>query len=703
MPLASRRDKATQIIWGIRDFVQRFGRQPEGMWLPETAVDLETLDLLAEHGIRFTILSPQQARRVRRIDDTVADDDADWINVSGGRIDPSMPYIVCLPSGRTIAVFFYDGPIARAVAFEGLLNRGEALAQRLMGAFSETRTHQQLVHITTDGESYGHHHHHGDMALAYALAYIEQNNLAHLTNYGEFLALYPPRYEVEIVENTSWSCFHGVDRWRRDCGCNSGGQHGWNQSWRIALRAALDWLRDTIRPHFEQLGPSLLNEPWAARDDYITVMLNRSPENIAAFLARHWATYGEATETISDADTTTILKLMELQRHAMLMYTSCGWFFDDISGIETLQVLQYAGRVIQLAEELFDVELLVEFLDLLELARSNIPAHRNGRRTYERFVIPAVVDLAKVAAHYAMSSLLETYSEQTSIYCYRVERQTYHSCATGGMRLAIGQAQVTSAITGESALLSFGVLHFGDHNLIGGVRPSPHEQRQRTLAKGMVEAFDRADLSEVLQRLTQEFGPLSYSLKSLFRDEQRKILGPILAAPLVDVEASYRQIYERYTPLLRFLTELGIPLPRSLAVAAEVALGAHLRHALTAAESDPRQVTELLEDARRAGIRLDGHAGVGYAIEQIIGRLTEQLRTQPLDLICLQRLEAALDLAGLLPFEVNVWKTQNIYYELLQTSAPEMRVAAAAGDDAARQWMAHLRVLGEQLGVRGEA
>jgi hypothetical protein len=246
-------------------------------------------------------------------------------------------------------------------------------------------------------------------------------------------------------------------------------------------------------------------------------------------------------------------------------------------------------------------------------------------------------------------------------------------------------------------------LHFGDHNLIGSVRQGVDGQRGRALAKGVVEAFDRADLSEVLQRLTQEFGPLSYSLKSLFRDEQRKILGPILAAPLVDVEASYREIYERYMPLLRFLTELGIPLPRGLAVAADVALGANLRYALAAGEPDPRQIKRILEDARRAGITLDGHAGVGYAIEQIIGRLTDQLRTQPLELIHLQRLETALDLAGLLPFEVNVWKTQNTYYELLQTTAPALRVAAIAGDAAAGQWIAHLSLLGEQLGVRGEA
>ncbi len=664
MPLSSLRDRATQVIWGIQDFAHRFGRQPEGMWLPETAVDLETLDLLAEHGIRFTILSPYQARRVRRIDDEAAGDDWPWIDVVDGRIDPSMPYAVRLPSGREIAIFFYDGPISQAVAFEGLLDRGEHLANRLMGAFSESRTHPQLAHIATDGESYGHHHRHGDMALAYALAYIERNDLARLTNYGEFLELYPPTHEVEIAENTSWSCFHGIERWRSDCGCNSGGLRRWSQAWRAPLRAALDWLRDAVAPRFEREGRALLRDPWAARDDYIAVVLDRSPESIDAFLERHAAGRGAA------ADQATVLKLMELQRHAMLMYTSCGWFFDEISGIETVQILQYAGRVIQLADELFDVDLLREFLDMLELAGSNIHSHRNGRRVYEQLVRPAVVDLPKVAAHYAMSSLFEEYADQTQVYCYRIERQAYQSCASGRMRLAVGRARVTSAITGESALLGFGVLHFGDHNLIGGVRATQDEKRYRALIKGVADAFDRADLSEVLRLLNQQFGQLSYSLKSLFRDEQRKILGPILEAPIAEAEASYRQIYERHTPLLRFLADLGMPLPRDFAVAAEFALGASLRQALAGDELDPPRIMAIIEDAQRVGITLNSNAGLGYTLAQTIERLIEQLRAHPSDLVCLQRLDAAIDLARSLPFQVNFWQPQNTYYELLRTTGP---------------------------------
>ena len=234
LPLANTRDKNTQIIWGIRDFAFRFGHKPEGLWLPETAVDLETLDLMARHGIGFAILAPSQARQVRPIGS------GEWRDVSGGRIDPGMPYRVLLPSGRVMALFFYDGPISQALAFEGLLDNGEAFANRLLSVFPDDRSAPRLVHIATDGESYGHHHRGGDMALAHAPQYIESNELAQLTNYSQYLEAHPPTHEVEIFENSSWSCRHGIERWRSDCGCNSGGRAGWNQGWQAPLRAALD-------------------------------------------------------------------------------------------------------------------------------------------------------------------------------------------------------------------------------------------------------------------------------------------------------------------------------------------------------------------------------------------------------------------------------------------------------------------------------
>ncbi len=688
MPLANQRDKYTQVVWGIRDFVHRFGREPEGMWLPETAVDLETLEIMAGQGIRFTILAPHQARRVRKIGSR------SWQEAGPGGIDPSMPYQLRLKnSGRTINIFFYDGPISRAVAFEDLLSNGEYFAHRLLSGFVESRAWAQIVNIATDGETYGHHHRHGDMALAYALDYIESNRLARITNYAEYLEMHPPSHEVEIVENTSWSCAHGVERWRNDCGCNSGMHPGWSQAWRAPLRNALNWLRNTLAPHYEEQARRYLKDPWAARNDYISVILDRSPESIQQFLEKH------AARALDPAEQVTVLKLLEMQRHAMLMYTSCGWFFDDISGIENVQVLQYAGRVVQLAQEVSGLSLEPRFLELLEQAKSNIPEHRDGARIYEKFVRPAMIDLPKVGAHYAISSLFETYDDRSRIYCYTVERQDCRRLEAGKARLALGRAQVASEITREAATLSYGVVYFGNHNVSGGVRVYQGEEAYQKMVQDVTSAFDRAELPEVIRLLDQHFEGRIYSLRQLFRDQQRKILDMILDSTLAEVEADYRRIYDGHVSLMRFLKDLGIPLPKVLHTAAEFVVNSSLRRAFAEEVLDREQITALLHEARTLDVPLDG-SGLGYALKQTIERMAENLRAAPADLSLLENLEAAIDLAASLPFEVDLWKAQNIYYGLLQTVYPEFRKKAEAGDESARAWISRFGVLGEKLKMR---
>ncbi|HVR08147.1 MAG TPA: DUF3536 domain-containing protein [Thermoanaerobaculia bacterium] len=380
LPLANRRDKQTQIVWGLRDFEHRFGRPAAGMWLPETAADLESLDLLAAHGVRFTILEPHQARRVRPLPPATGG----WRSVAGGVVDTSRPYMVTLPSGRRLAVFFYDGPLARAVAFEGLLESGDRFAGRLLGSVPRNGGADPLIHVATDGETYGHHHRHGEMALSYALHLIESNGLARLTNYGEYLASHPPADEVEIVENTSWSCIHGVDRWREDCGCRIGGPPGWDQAWRAPLRLALDELRDELAPLYEQAAGEIFESPWQARDDSIDLVLDPSPAAAEAFFARHARGAVAAGERRARA-----LRLLEMQRCAMLMYTSCGWFFDDLAGLEAVQVLRYAGRAARLADELCGGQCERALLRRLAWARSNDPAAGTGRDLYEARVRPA--------------------------------------------------------------------------------------------------------------------------------------------------------------------------------------------------------------------------------------------------------------------------------------------------------------------------
>ncbi|HLC29867.1 MAG TPA: DUF3536 domain-containing protein [Dehalococcoidia bacterium] len=686
MPLANRRDKHTQVFWGIRDFIYRYGRWPEGMWLPETAVDLETLDIMAEQRLRFTILAPHQALRVRR------KGDPDWTDVSDGSIDTSMAYELTLPSGGTMYLFFYDDPISRAVAFEGLLSRGENFANRLVSAYSEERSWPQLTHIATDGESYGHHHRFGDMALAYALQYIESRELACLTNYGEYLEKHPPTYEVQITESSSWSCAHGVERWRKDCGCNTGAHPGWNQGWRAPLREALDWLRDTLVSTYEDQGRELFKDPWRARDDYIAVVLERSPENIERFFLQN------AEHELRETERIRALKLLELQRHAMLMYTSCGWFFDDLSGIETIQVIQYAGRALQLAQELFGDGLESRFLQLLEGAKSNVPTYGDGRQIYERFVRPAMVNLEKLGAHYAVSSLFEDYPEQVPIYCHRAERDDYHSYVAGRTKLVIGRAQVSCTITGESAFLIFGALHFGDHNLYGGVRTFRGEEAYQALVQEITEPFAKADMAEVIRLLDREFGDSIYSLRSLFRDEQRKILGMVLEPVLADAEADYREIYEDHAPLMHFLADLGVPLPKPLRSAAEMVMNVDLRRAFSV-DPDRDRVLSLLEEAKLWGVELDT-AGLGFALTKTIEQVAAEFRSQPEELRLLERLEAMASVAQILPFDINLWTVQNTYYEILHGLYPHVKSRAEQGDEPALEWIKHFHPLGKMLRVR---
>jgi len=682
-PLANRRDKVTQVKWGIADFESRFGRKPEGMWLPETAVDTETLEVLAEHGIQFTILAPRQAKRVR------SKRSGRYHDVSGSRIDPAHPYLAKLPSKKRLNLFFYDGPISQAVAFEGLLSDGKRFADRLMSGFSATREFAQLVHIATDGESYGHHHRFGEMALTYALEEIQKNDVAQLTNYGEYLEKYPNEDMAEIVENSSWSCEHGVERWRSDCGCSSGG-HPWNQQWRGPLRAALDWLRDRLTPIFESRLSAYIRDPWASRDDYIRVILDRSDQSLASFFADH------AARQLSSEEQVSALKLLEMQRHAMLMYTSCGWFFDELSGLETVQVIHYAGRALRLAEECSGESIEAEFVQHLANAKSNLPEHRDAARIYEKWVKPAVVDIPRVAGHYAISSLFETYADRTRIYCYEADRLRYSVDAEGKMRLATGAARFKSTITCETDELAFSVLHLGDHNVSAGVQPEENFSEEDQ--KKLVNAFGQADTAEVIRLLDQAYGRNIFSLRQLFRDEQRKIANLILKDSVNSAAAVYRTFFESQAPLIRFLNGLDIPVPNALKSAAEIALNNQLQQALDRAELDFEVIRGLLREAAGEKITLDSTT-LEYKVRKRLEADAAAFAADPTDLAAADRMTRLLDLFPSLPFPVTLWEAQNLTYRPLLTAYENNGWHAENPDPAAMHRHEELKRLASQLHI----
>jgi alpha-amylase/alpha-mannosidase (GH57 family) len=687
LPLANRRDKVTQVKWGLYDFQFRFGRAPEAMWLPETAVDMESLDVLTQHGLKYVILAPRQAKRVRRTNGR------SWKDVTGARIDPSRAYLIRLPSRKTIAAFFYDGPISQGVAFEGLLDDGKRFAERLASGFLAARTWPQLVHIATDGESYGHHHRYGEMALSYALHYLESNNIAELTNYGEFLQRYPPNHIVEVIENSSWSCIHGVERWRSNCGCNSGGHSGWNQSWRAPLRQALDWLRDRLAPLFEQKAAPLLKDPWRARDDYIRVILDRSTDTANAFFALH------ATHALSPDETATALKLLEMQRHALLMYTSCGWFFDELSGLETVQVIHYAGRAVQLAKEFAGEQIESGFVECLRLAKSNLPEHGDGAQIYEKWVKPAYVDMEKLAAHFAISSLFEDYGAQAKIYCYEVNRKDFSLDVEGKLRLAIGGADFSSQITRESARFDFAAAHLGEHNILGGVRPS-NSEGQTGLRAVLSGAFSSADSTEVVRLLDQQFSKKTFSLRSLFRDEQRKIIDIILNDSLAATEAAERGLYENQAPLIRFLGSMNVPVPSALKSAAQVAINSQLRQAFQRSDWETNLIRSYIREAQASQINLDSTT-LEFAIRRRLEADASAFAAQPHNPERLRLLRNHLDFAASLPFPIVLWKIQNTCYAPIRELQNELRAqgdgASGNGDAPKSSWIEDVSAVSDRL------
>jgi hypothetical protein len=599
---------------------------------------------------------------------------------------------VQLPSRRTINVFFYDGPISQGVAFERLLDDGKRFADRLVSGFSDTRQWPQLVNIATDGESYGHHHRFGEMALSYALHYIEENKLAQITNYAEFLERHPPDHFVEIVDNSSWSCVHGVERWRANCGCNSGGRAGWSQMWRGPLRESLDWLRDRLIPLYEEKGRVLLKDPWHARDEYIGVILDRSPQRVDQLLAEH------ATHPLSHDEQVTALKLLEIQRQAMLMYTSCGWFFDEVSGLETVQVLQYAGRAVRLAQDVFNNGIESEFLDRLAAVKSNLVEHGDARQIYEKWVKPAFVSIEALAGHYAISSVFEAYGERTKIYCYDVEREDYTLEAEGKHRLGVGRGLFSSSITREADCLAFGVLHLGDHNISAGVTHFDNIEAYKKLKASLIESFAQADTAGALRNLAEAFSNNTLSLRTLFRDEQRKIVSAILNDSLANVEAAYGTIYENQAPLVRFLHSLGIPIPAAFQSAVEVALNSRIKKAFDSEDLDTDTIQSYLKEAALANVKLDA-PGLEYAIQKRLEKDANEFAARPTHLDVVQKLRRLLDFVSTLPFPVRLWDVQNISFTPLIRAMAELAQEAGSANGPAKETLNELALVRERLRI----
>jgi alpha-amylase/alpha-mannosidase (GH57 family) len=563
LPLSSPRDRKTQIRWGIEDFRFHFGRAPEAMWIPETACNDATLGALIDAGMKFAILAPGQAARIRPIGAE------DWIDVEGVRVDPRFPYRYSHRdgSGRSMVLFFYDGALARAIAFEGALASSQGLVDRFTHAGGGPG---RLIHAATDGESYGHHYRFGDRCLSYALTTEAPERGFRMTNYGEFLSENPPTMEVEISpgpdgEGTSWSCAHGVRRWRADCGCQSGAKERWDQAWRAPLRSALNLLRDRAAEQFEAAARDFLADPWEVRDAYIAKVVDPTLSG-RAFLTPF------QRRKLGDAEVTRSLKLLEMQRNAMLMFTSCGWFFADISGIEAVQVMKYAARVL---DGLGSLGLEVPekpFLEVLAEAQSNVRSQGTGADVFRKQSDHCRVSQERLAAHLSFERLVDHQPDTGEEAGHRYQFALARREQEGRMKLATSIVRLESLATGESTSFAAGAVHLGGVDFYSVVRPGVAPEEFAPAVEKVWAKFYSGSLPSFLRSLSEEFGPDEFGLSDVLPDGRSRVFEIVFGDIVKSLKEQYSRLYDDNRRVIEMLRKGGFELPEALKTAAEFAL-----------------------------------------------------------------------------------------------------------------------------------
>ena len=590
LPLANGRDMRTQVRWGLADYRHRYGRQAEGMWLPECAVNEDVMAVLAEEGVGFTVLAPGQAAASRPL----GEDGRRWAEVDERPVDNRRPYRWLHPdgSGRGVTVLFYDGGLSHDVAFGLGMLSSQGLVDRMVAAGGDEGG---VVAIATDGETFGHHHRWGERAVAYALAVEAPRRNVPVTGAGDAIRRHPPTHQVRVRES-SWSCAHGVGRWERDCGCSTGGQPGWDQAWREPLRVALNRLRDAAAEVFERRGREVLADPWAARDAYVDVLIGARDKR--DFVAQHVT-----------GDRVVALTLLESQRSAMAMYTSCAWFFHDLAGLETVQVLRYAARVIDLLAEVGEGPGEELFLDTLVQARSNVAEEGTGADVWEKHVTPARVTPSRVAAHIVLTSLLTRQRPASRLAAWDVETVDHHRAERGGLALTTGIVRLTHRRTGRVDTVGYGALHLGGFELLGATRPVEDDQVVRDIAVLRSAFAGGESVTELLARvgmvLGQEFG-----LDAALPDGAEQLLTEAAASLAARFGATLEHLLDDHRGTLEALAAAGYPLPSVVRGPVTLALARRIeaevaRHAGSTSLSDYADAAQLATGPLAAGLDLD--------------------------------------------------------------------------------------------------
>lgn len=657
LPLCNDRDLRTQVRWGLADFRHRFGREAEGMWLPETAVDDRVLAVLAEEGVRFTILAPNQVTAVRPLADAQGDGGGDegWrsLDPSGADTPTVLRWRHPDDPAEGVDLVVYDGGLSHAVAFGGFSS--EVVVDRV------SRAGRELVVVACDGETFGHHHHFADRGVAHALSVEAGRRGVSLPRLADRLAEHPPTDEAR-VRLSAWSCAHGVGRWTDDCGCSTGGEPGWTQAWRAPLRAALDVVRAAAVEVFERRGPEVLRDPWAARDAYVQVLLGATDRD--AFVAEH---------AVEGADPVTALALLECQRHALLMYTSCAWFFNDLAGLETVQILRYAARALDLIDEVGEEPPTEAFLDVLAGARSNRLEEGTGRDVWDRYVVPSRVGPDRIVAHLALTQLLREGDDRTELGGFAIEREVGDTIDRGGVTVTAGALAVTHRRTGRRTRWAFGAVVLGGLEVTGAVRPGhdgPDDPAGGPLADAReVAAFlDAARtgvrVTELLHLAVDLFGPREFGLESALPSEGGDVARAVADGLADRFVAAYDQLRADHHYALAALAVAETPLPPELRVPIEAVLARRLESEVDRAggSADPaayQGARAVARTAREERIRLASPraaAALSRAVAHAVDVVTQDVTPQAVT--------AAVGMAAL-PVDLGLTADLGVAQELL--------------------------------------
>ena len=486
MPLAKREDKEVQVAWGVRDFQLRFNRTPEGMWIPEMAVDTETLEVLASHGIRFTLLASHQIKEWK------PQKNAPWEPYSG-QFHP-FPLRQRLSDGKEIYIFVYHREMGSEVSFGGVLDSPTVLL-RLIDRYLESMK-EGLLHFATDGETFGHHKRRGAETLKTTLKMLSRKGV-NLTNYAAFLEEVTWAPLVRIRERTSWSCAHGIERWRADCGCSTGGKEGWHQKWRAPFREAMDWLKEHLDRVFYEEGEALFKDPRGALLDYVEVMV-QGPKALTPFLERH------ASKPLSPEERVKAAKLLEMARMGQYMFTSCGWFFADISGLEAVQNMTFAARAMELAHEVSGIYLEEGYLDRIYKAESNLPRERNGLEIYKRRVLPRRYTTRDVTAHYLITSTSSGGFKESHLFHHKFRPLETEFLEKGAVKFCCGFLEVTNLAFSEKNTYLFSVLCYSPGDLHCSLKAWRGKEEEEAL-ESLKGAFQKG-ITHLVREMDRVFG-----------------------------------------------------------------------------------------------------------------------------------------------------------------------------------------------------